>query len=97
LKCEICKEKFPESFSIDGQTFKLLEYEIPSGPHAILRTEKGVFIVDLVENLFYNLGRGTASDIKISDISVSRLHCRMLYRDRKLYLIDCQSKFGTLL
>jgi len=74
---------------VDGEIFKLLEYSIPNGPYAIFRSDKGIFIIELMENLFYNLGRGTVSDIKISDISVSRLHCKMLYRDRKLYLLDC--------
>jgi pSer/pThr/pTyr-binding forkhead associated (FHA) protein len=42
------------------------------------------------------LGRGHASDIRISDISVSRLHAYIKYENNKYILTDNNSKFGTL-
>jgi pSer/pThr/pTyr-binding forkhead associated (FHA) protein len=36
------------------------------------------------------------SDIRISDISVSRLHAFIKFQDDKFLLIDNNSKFGTL-
>jgi len=42
------------------------------------------------------LGRGHDSDIRISDISVSRLHARIKYHGDNFYLEDYNSKFGTL-
>jgi hypothetical protein len=34
--------------------------------------------------------------VRISDISVSRVHSKIFLQDNKLYLEDCGSKFGTL-
>jgi len=42
------------------------------------------------------LGRGHESDVRISDISVSRCHANIRYADGKFYLEDNNSKFGTL-
>jgi len=44
----------------------------------------------------YALGRGHECEIRISDISVSRFHARVLYDDGKFMLEDNTSKFGTL-
>jgi pSer/pThr/pTyr-binding forkhead associated (FHA) protein len=44
----------------------------------------------------YILGRGHESDVRISDISVSRTHARIYLKDKKYYLEDTGSKFGTL-
>ena len=42
------------------------------------------------------LGRGHESDVRISDISVSRSHAKIIFRDKKFTLEDTGSKFGTL-
>jgi len=34
--------------------------------------------------------------VRISDISVSRVHSKIYFQENKLYLEDCGSKFGTL-
>ena len=34
--------------------------------------------------------------MRISDISVSRIHSKIYFQDNKLFLEDCGSKFGTL-
>jgi len=44
----------------------------------------------------YNLGRGHEADIRISDISVSRLHAKIYLDDNKYIIEDLNSKFGTL-
>jgi hypothetical protein len=51
-----------------------------------------LFIFDFIQ---YK-GRGHASDIRISDISVSRLHAFIKYEDDRYILTDNNSKFGTL-
>lgn len=48
---------------------------------------------DLME---FKVGRGHDSDIRVSDISVSRFHARIRYQDGKFLLEDNTSKFGTL-
>lgn len=44
-----------------------------------------------------SIGRGVERDLRVMDISVSRLHCTLSTYNNKLYLIDNSSKFGTLL
>ena len=41
-------------------------------------------------------GRGTGSEIRINDISVSREHAHMILKDKRVFLKDLNSKFGTL-
>lgn len=41
-------------------------------------------------------GRGHLCDIRISDISVSRLHAFIKYEDGNFVILDNNSKFGTL-
>ena len=42
------------------------------------------------------MGRGHESDLRINDISVSRLHAMIKYKEGKFLLEDNVSKFGTL-
>ena len=42
------------------------------------------------------MGRGHESDLRINDISVSRLHAMVKFKDGKFLLEDNLSKFGTL-
>lgn len=45
----------------------------------------------------FKLGRGHESDVRVSDISVSRFHATLKYdKDNNFYLEDNLSKFGTL-
>lgn len=46
----------------------------------------------------FKLGRGHESDVRVSDISVSRCHAILKYdlNDKAYYLEDNLSKFGTL-
>ena len=45
---------------------------------------------------FVKLGRGHESDVRISDISVSRFHATLRYSGSAFYIEDNGSKFGTL-
>jgi pSer/pThr/pTyr-binding forkhead associated (FHA) protein len=49
-------------------------------------------------NSTFKLGRGHESDVRVSDISVSRCHAILKYdlKDHNFYLEDNLSKFGTL-
>ena len=45
-----------------------------------------------------SIGRGHEADVRISDISVSRKHATLrVVDDREIWLVDRDSKFGTLL
>jgi pSer/pThr/pTyr-binding forkhead associated (FHA) protein len=44
----------------------------------------------------FKLGRGHESEVRINDISVSRLHALLKYQDDGFYIEDNHSKFGTI-
>jgi hypothetical protein len=46
--------------------------------------------------LVFKLGRGHDSDVKVSDISVSRVHAQITMTPKGFILEDVNSKFGTL-
>lgn len=50
------------------------------------------------EKSVFKLGRGHESDVRVSDISVSRCHALIKYNQEngRFYLEDNLSKFGTL-
>ncbi len=56
---------------------------------------KVVHVFDLRYNDF-KVGRSIDTDMKIADISVSRTHSFLKVRDKKLFVEDNGSKFGTL-
>ena len=45
----------------------------------------------------FKLGRGHDSDLRINDISVSRCHAVIKFKNNGFYLADNMSKFGTLI
>ena len=44
----------------------------------------------------FKLGRGHESEVRINDISVSRCHALIRYKDDGFYIEDNNSKFGTI-
>jgi len=42
------------------------------------------------------MGRGHESEVRVNDISVSRCHTIIKYKDDGIYIKDNNSKFGTL-
>ena len=42
-------------------------------------------------------GRGHETDVRITDITVSRQHAILNYSNEKFYIKDNNSKFGTLI
>ena len=53
-------------------------------------------IIPNEEKKEFRLGRGHESDMRISDISVSRLHAILKFKEERFYIEDNKSKFGTL-
>jgi pSer/pThr/pTyr-binding forkhead associated (FHA) protein len=66
----------------------------------ILRKEskktKGVCLLKLNYKPIISIGRGSSSDIRMNDISVSRNHALLRLTPQGLFLEDNISKFGTL-
>ena len=58
---------------------------------------KYLYIVSLDHNIqLINIGRAHDCSLVISDASISRNHCALRIKNKKIFLEDCSSKFGTL-
>ena len=96
LDCEICKNPYP---LVLNSTYNLLEKAKIAKPYLIfeLLENKGVHAISFVNKCNVKLGRGHDSDIRIPDISVSRVHATIHYSNGLFYIEDNDSKFGSLL
>ena len=112
FNCKICKTPFPLRFKIKNniinKIYSLIDIEKPENENYLILESldqinendnfKSIHLIILNEEN-YVLRRGNECDIKINDISVSRVHA-ILHFDmiRKLLLLrDLKSKFGTLI
>jgi len=60
-------------------------------------TSKVIHVVNFAETEEIKIGRGHDADVRITDISVSRLHAVVRKNSKGyFYLVDNNSKFGTL-
>lgn len=113
LECEVCQHPLPRNFKYKGKISELITVERPPVPYIILEkvsnqatggTEQAkkssslsLIIPDLDNKENIRLGRGHQCDLRISDISVSRIHAHLKYQDGKFMILDNESKFGTLI
>jgi predicted component of type VI protein secretion system len=54
-------------------------------------------VVNFQKKSEIKFGRGHESEIRVTDISVSRIHATIVHQSGKFYLRDENSKFGTLM
>ena len=107
LECEVCKEPLPRNIKYRGKFHELISVEKPGCPYIILEkinnssnSDKKSSMLSLIvphENDPIRLGRGHQCDLRISDISVSRVHALLRYQNGKFLIFDNESKFGTLI
>ena len=108
FECEICKTPYPYVFKSNGNRFRLVDVDIPKEKNFLwlesLTFEKNssrmvhVVMPDKDHNQF-KMGRGHESELRVSDISVSRCHAILKYDaegTQNYFLEDNLSKFGTL-
>lgn len=100
LECEICKFKYPNQVKILDTIVDLIDIQKPKGDYIIFQTffeeTNRLSIIPISGKKNIKLGRANDSDLKVSDISVSRNHANIQVKDSGLYLTDLNSKFGTL-
>ena len=104
VECELCKTKFPDFIKHDGKLYALLDFSKEFENYLTLESltldkhkNKFIYVVSLIKNRKMKMGRGHESDVLLSDISVSRIHCFLVVDNKKVYLEDNNSKFGTLI
>lgn len=88
FECEICKKAYPYTFKSNGKKYKLVDIPIPESGNFLLlqsltfekNSQRMVHLIKPDENKGqFVLGRGHDSDVRVSDISVSRCHALIKY------------------
>ena len=95
-------------FKIEGkkQIFNLIDIEKPKGDYIMFESLnqvkencniKSIHVIELNDDII-KIGRGHESDVRINDISVSRVHALLHYdkNSGRLLIRNLKSKFGTL-
>ena len=103
FECELCKSIYPNVVKINGKNYDTVEIPRPPAPYITLEilgrdknVSKGIHVISLAQKAEIKMGRGNDSDVRITDISVSRFHATIKYHNGHFVLKDNQSKFGTL-
>jgi len=103
LECELCKKAFPERIKYKNEIMNIYEMEKPENNYIMLesisrekRENRYLYIIHLKDKQSIKLGRANDSDVRMTDISVSRNHASLKLFNGYLYLQDNSSKFGTL-
>jgi hypothetical protein len=105
LECELCKSEISPTVTCFGRSFSLINFSpLKESSFVVLEeysletmSKKGLHLICLKEGQHVIIGRSQESDLKISDITVSRKHCFVTLLKNRFYLNDNHSKFGTLL
>ncbi|CAD8058994.1 unnamed protein product [Paramecium primaurelia] len=103
FECEVCKAPIPNRVKYQNRIYETIVLPKPDPPYLTLEIlsrdrnqSKGTHIISFSQKQFIKLGRGHDSDVRITDISVSRLHAIIKYSNSQFIIEDQQSKFGTL-
>ena len=79
---------------------ELISLERPEGSYLIFEgaceKEKSIMVVQNTPEGGIKMGRGHECEIRITDISVSRKHAYIRTQDNQFFILDNNSKFGTL-
>jgi len=104
LECEVCKEPLPRMIKYNDELHELITVEKPACPYIMLerislddKKSSTLSLVVPTDHEPIRMGRGHQCDLRISDISVSRVHALLKYKDGRFLLFDNESKFGTLI
>lgn len=103
-QCELCKTKLPDIIVHKGKSYNIFDYGKVFKSYILLecltedkQKNKYLYILSLDHNSqLINIGRAHDCSLVISDASISRNHCALRISNKKIFLEDCSSKFGTL-
>ena len=105
IECELCKSKFPDYIKHHGKLFEIIDFHSYYKKYIVIeslildkKNNKFLYVANLEnQNINLKLGRGKDSDLLLTDVSVSRVHCFLIKEKNKIFLEDNNSKFGTLI
>lgn len=106
LECEICKTKWPMMIQYRSKLQRTIQIERPDKPYIIIekiskdeenedKMSAMTLLLGTKEEI--TIGRRHKNHMRLEDISVSRVHCRISYQNNKFILNDNNSKYGTLI
>jgi hypothetical protein len=79
---------------------ELISLDRPQGTYLIFEgaceKEKSIMVIQNTPEGGIKLGRGHECEIRITDISVSRKHAYIKIQNNEFFILDNNSKFGTL-
>jgi hypothetical protein len=109
FECEICKKAYPFTFKANGRLYPLVDYveeDVPRDrPYLMLESQtfekNSSRMIHIIKPQpggqdVFKMGRGHESEVRVCDISVSRCHALLKYKNGSYFLEDNLSKFGTL-
>ena len=108
FECEICKTIIPYRIQYNKEIITLVHFENFSPPYILLEslnlnTQLRDNLISIYAICFspqkasIKIGRSNDSELRLTDISVSRNHSQLIYNKGNFYIEDNRSKFGSLL
>lgn len=106
--CDICLSTYPKYLILKNQKINLIEIDKSTYQNYALCDvmqydqkndyvfHVGYIIIRLEKDSTIKIGRKKDNDIIFSDLSVSGNHCEIICEDKKLYIKDLGSTYGTL-
>jgi len=76
---------------------KYIILEALNSDEILKKNTKIVHIIDFKKLKELDVGRGHDNQVRITDISISRLHCKFFTKNNEIYIDDQGSKFGSLI
>ena len=103
VDCELCKSKLPDYIRHKNKLYKIIEFKAEYKNYISFENltldkqrNKFIYVINLDNKNEIKIGRGHESNILLSDISVSRVHCMLKVQNNSVYLEDNEAKYGTL-
>jgi len=103
ISCELCKEIFPDFIKIENKFYQIWDFSESKFKNYIsldtlpLNGQKSIYIISFDKKNNIKIGRSHESDLRITDVTVSRMHCQITKtNENDLILEDSNSKFGSL-
>lgn len=104
IQCELCKENLPDSIQHNKKIFDIVDFGKDYSNYMTIEAltldkykNKYLYVVNLDNDKDIKIGRGHDTNLLLSDISVSRLHCKISKSKNNFFIEDFDSKFGTLI
>jgi len=101
--CELCKAALPDYIRVQGEQRPLVEVPPTAPPFIVLektprnaQDAQELHVISLADGKPASIGRSNKAQVRIDDVSMSRVHATIRFQEGRFLLEDGGSKFGTL-